>query len=218
LHTSLQIPAQINIQLYQQLQEDGYSETELERIRRVYEFVSSRFAGRYQSSGRPFLCHLVGTASVVARVTRRPALAAAGLVHSVHRTKESRDGSREVADSLRQPIIEAIGAELERYALGFFQTRHHYDVLRQRVGGFQPFEADVATLLLCDDLEKLSSRNVLYSDRPEERIRKFRQKGPDMVALARELGLTSLAEELTQALEATFVSEIPRVLRQSSGS
>lgn len=216
--TGLLVHAQSNVQLYQQLQEDGYSETELAGIFRVYEFVRARFAGRYQSSGRSFVCHLVGTASIMARVTRQPTLTAAGLIHSVYRTKDSRHGSREVAHSLRQPIIDAVGSEPERYALGFFQTRHHYDTLRQRVDKFQPFESNVATLLLCDDLEKLSSRNVLYGNRLEERLRKYSRQGDDMVALAKGLGHISLSDELAQALKKISVAKISPVLRHAARS
>ena len=60
--------AQTNIQLYNQLAELGYTAEDVRRVHRGYGLAMQLFTGSYRGSGRPFLSHLVGTASVLASV------------------------------------------------------------------------------------------------------------------------------------------------------
>src|SRR5262249_60214679 len=60
--------AQTNIQLYNQLAELGYTADDVRRVHRAYGLAMQLFTGSYRGSGRPFLSHLVGTASVLASV------------------------------------------------------------------------------------------------------------------------------------------------------
>src|SRR5205809_5329802 len=76
--------AQTNIQLLNQLRAGGYATAELARIRDVYEFAMLLFTGRYQPCGKPFIDHLVGTASILAFLHRPVEVVAAGLIHAAY--------------------------------------------------------------------------------------------------------------------------------------
>ena len=58
--------AQTNIQLFNQLRRDGYSKTDLDLVRDAYELAMVLFSGRFQPSGKSFIAHVVGTASILA--------------------------------------------------------------------------------------------------------------------------------------------------------
>ena len=74
--------AQTNIQLYRQLAELGYPSTDVSRVHRGHSLAMKLFTGLFRGSGRPFLAHLVGTASVLASVRVPIEVVTAGLLHT----------------------------------------------------------------------------------------------------------------------------------------
>ena len=58
--------AQTNLQLLSQMQDAGYAAAEVDRVRAAYAAVLPLFAAHFRGSGKPFLAHLVGTASILA--------------------------------------------------------------------------------------------------------------------------------------------------------
>jgi (p)ppGpp synthase/HD superfamily hydrolase len=66
LKESMHAYAQTNVQLFTQLRSEGYPETERELARDAYEFSIRLFTGLYLPSGKAFIDHLVGTASILA--------------------------------------------------------------------------------------------------------------------------------------------------------
>ena len=57
--------AQTNIQLLNQLHREGYSADDLHLVRVAYRFAMDLFSGQFRASGKTFIAHLVGTASVL---------------------------------------------------------------------------------------------------------------------------------------------------------
>ena len=57
--------AQTNVQLFNQLQSEGYSARDRELVRLAYEFAMGLFTGLFLPSGKTFIDHLVGTASIL---------------------------------------------------------------------------------------------------------------------------------------------------------
>ena len=76
--------AQTNVALYRQMHDFGYAAGALQLARDAYELVSVPFAGHYRACGKPFVCHLVGTASIMASLRVSPELVVAGLLHSAY--------------------------------------------------------------------------------------------------------------------------------------
>ncbi|OOZ42432.1 hypothetical protein [Solemya elarraichensis gill symbiont] len=66
--------AQTNLQLYRQLIACQWSEKELNAARVAYEIAMKLFPCRFRGSGKHFVSHLVGTASVLAAVDLPPVL------------------------------------------------------------------------------------------------------------------------------------------------
>ena len=57
--------AQTNIQLFDQLQHEGYTEDELNVIRDTYALATRLFTGLFRPSGKTFVAHAVGIASIL---------------------------------------------------------------------------------------------------------------------------------------------------------
>lgn len=79
--------AQTILQLYGQPQRQAYSIVEISLVR-----ASSLFTGRFQYSGKPFIAHKGGTASVLGSLRLPAPLVAAGLLHNVYRQGDFGDG------------------------------------------------------------------------------------------------------------------------------
>src|SRR5207247_3257336 len=75
--------AQTNLQLYNQLGGAGFSVADLGLVRVAYELATVLFAGRFQPSGKSFIAHVVGTASILASLRLPARVVAAGRLHHV---------------------------------------------------------------------------------------------------------------------------------------
>lgn len=200
-------PAQTISGLQQQLRDLGLSDAAQHPVRRAWVLAERLFAGRLQASGRPFLSHLVGVASVLARLGCDPSLVASGLLHSVYRNADFGDRAKGPAPANRRRVAEAVGHEVETRLFRIHETRRAYAELRRRVGELDALELDAALIQLADELEKLASGNVLRDPNLEQRRARLRRKGDEMVALARALGFPSLAAELASSLAAVQASD-----------
>jgi predicted HD phosphohydrolase len=60
-----------------------YSEAALNYLCNIYDFALQIFTGRLRGSGKPFLSHLVGTASILATLDAPTRVVAAGLLHDL---------------------------------------------------------------------------------------------------------------------------------------
>src|SRR5262249_52556405 len=77
-------PAQTNLRPYEELREAGRPAEELLGARRAYDLAARLFAGQYRATGKPFVAHLVGVASIVARLGERQAVVVAALLHAAY--------------------------------------------------------------------------------------------------------------------------------------
>tara|TARA_R110000823_G_scaffold27609_18_gene80524 strand:- start:11636 stop:12394 length:759 start_codon:yes stop_codon:yes gene_type:complete len=106
--------AQTNLQLYCQLRRENYGNEVLESTRDAYEFSVPVFSGQYRASGKPFVAHLVGTASVLAAQAESADMLLAGLLHAVYSNADLgfHPGRRRSARQ-RQFLRERIGVGAE---------------------------------------------------------------------------------------------------------
>ncbi|MGB5708108.1 MAG: hypothetical protein WBM41_14910 [Arenicellales bacterium] len=74
--------AQTNLQLYNRLQELDYSHQALGDLRDTYDLARELFSGLYRPSGKTFIAHLVGTASILAECRVSIEVIKAGLMHA----------------------------------------------------------------------------------------------------------------------------------------
>ncbi|MEN8106981.1 MAG: DUF6817 domain-containing protein [Pseudomonadota bacterium] len=208
--------AQTNIQLFNQLQRDGYRAGQLRLIADAYFLATRLFAARVEASGKCFMAHVIGTASILSASVAPAELVAAGLVHNVYCNGDFGDYRKKVTEAKRRRIRDTIGEGAEQYVYRFAMQRWNAAGLRkthEQLSGMQELDRRVVLLYLADQLEKHLGLEILYFRDYEQRCRHYREFGPLLVDMARQLGYSSLSHQLQEALQATLGSTIPAELR-----
>jgi (p)ppGpp synthase/HD superfamily hydrolase len=215
--------AQTNLQLYNQLREDGFPLPALVAVHRAYDALAELYAGFYQGDGKPFVAHGVGVASIVAAIGQPAEIVVVGLLHNVYGNADFGDGLDEtVTPSRRRIIREAVGERVEEL-LGRFR---HLRINRRTVADIRSAlprldETDRRLLLvdIADHLEKYVDLGVLYYGESDWLHESTGHIAGDLVEIAREIGEPRLGEMLAEALEdaAEAAAGVPAELRASDG-
>jgi hypothetical protein len=144
--------AQTNLQLYRQLIEAAWDGESLGMIRRGYELALALFSDAYRSSRRPFVAHLVGTASTLATWGQAPNMVAAGLLHSAYMLGHFGDGKCDVTARRRKVVVAAIGVEAERLVHNYTLTKTEAELARwcENFEKLTDSEREMATLQLAN--------------------------------------------------------------------
>jgi hypothetical protein len=207
-------PAQTNLQLYNQLVALSWSDDDLRRLRAAYELADRVFAGTNRHSGKPFIAHLVGTASIAADVDGRRDLVLAALLHSIYtgggtailRKAPSREAIRGLVESSCEEIIYA-------YATTPWSPAA---LSRALVDGveFDSLQRCVLLLRLVNEVDERVDLGTRYDDkgaplRGDDPV-------PQMVVLAERLDCPKLAAALQDLLDQQRGVEVPVVLRAST--
>jgi (p)ppGpp synthase/HD superfamily hydrolase len=201
--------AQTNIQLFNQLQRQGYSKSELVLIHSAYELAKDLFAGYFIASGRTQIAHVVGTASILASLRVPAGVVAAGLIHNAYHTGDFGDGRRDISDARRRQISGVVGMTVEQYVARFSAVRSSLSMwLRPRsasaeFAGIDPLDAidrQVLLIVLAEQLEH--RRNFEHAGRPHA----------VEAEIAEQLGFPALASELrktiSEAASVEFLAEL----------
>jgi (p)ppGpp synthase/HD superfamily hydrolase len=211
--------AQTISQLYSQLQRNGYSVTDMCRIRDAYELAMELFSGYFQSSGKLLIAHVVGTASILASLRLPVEVVAAGLLHNVYQTGDFGDGRRGTSDARREQVRRVVGKEAEQYVARFATLRLNpqtITAIRDKPHELEPSDRHTVLLRLADQLEHLLDLNVLY--RSDIARQGYVERGPVAIDIAERLGFSTLATDLRRALEETHSTTIPIEPHPSRGS
>lgn len=113
--------AQTYPQLARQLTESGWASDELASVRAAWDLAASLFAGAERGSGKPFIDHLVGTASGVLVGGGSAAAVAAALLHAAYDQGDFGDGRTGPTASHRARLSAAVGAEAEDLVLRYHE-------------------------------------------------------------------------------------------------
>lgn len=205
--------AQTIIQLYNELQSEGYSNSDLIIIRNTYDLAKSIFTGHFQPSGKIFISHGVGTASILASRKLPIHLIAAGLIHNVYLKGDFGDGIRGISKSRRNYLKHIIGKEVEEYVAGFATMRWNLEVIStisDKIDELSLIDRDIILLHLADHLEHLLDLDVLYFN--ETGSQQYINTTHFGVELAKKLGFIDLAIELERIGKEVKMGKIPAEL------
>lgn len=211
--------AQSIIQLFNQLRRDGWVNDDLVRVAHAYELSKHLFTGSFRPSGKPFLEHLVGTASILASLDAPPGVVVAGLVHAAYEHGDFGTIARGISKAKREEVRRAVGREVEERIARYTNLRLSSQVLpslRDRLEGLDAMDREVLLMRLSDTLEDHLDLGILYCSNAEVRQRFTERHGPTLVDMAGRLGYPALAEELLRAFEAVSSSPIPIELHAES--
>lgn len=99
---------QTNIQLYCRLLADGRSAEDLRQIHDAYNLAAQLFAGQIRPEGRPFTCHLVGVAGILATLGEPSHVICAGLLHSALSQGDFGAGRGQVGNAARRLLERSV--------------------------------------------------------------------------------------------------------------
>lgn len=212
----MSVYAQTSIQLFNQLRRDGYRNGQLRLIADAYYLSAQLFTSRFQTSGKCFMSHVIGTASILSAHAAPAELVAAGLVHNVYCNGDFGIYRRTITESKRRRIRNAIGETAEQYVYGFrtrcWNIAGLYET-REQLPEMGELERRVVLLYLADQLEKHQDLEILYREDYRQQCHYYREVGPLLGDMAEQLGYPTLSRELQTTVRTTLESTVPDVLR-----
>jgi gluconolactonase len=213
--------AQTNAQLYNQVRGAGYSVADLSLIRDAYELAIVLFTGRFQPSGKSFIAHAVGTASILASLKLPAPVVAAGLLHNVFENGDFGDGRRGITRGRHDKIAGTLGSEVAEYLARFpslFWNSRTGRLARNDLNGLTTVDRHVLLILISEHLEHLLDLDILFYD--ESVRRTYLSNSAIGAEVADKMGFTALAAELKNTIREMKFSERPvepaRALKNSS--
>lgn len=149
--------AQTNLQLYRQLRLMAYTEQDIAEIARAYRLAVTSFSGLYRISGKAFLSHLVGTASLLVSRQAPLAVVQAGLLHAIYMNGDLgfHPGMRQSARK-REHVRTLLGEEVETLISEYDAMRWTPDTIRnctQNYATLSPTQKDTVLIRLANVYE-----------------------------------------------------------------
>lgn len=145
-------PAQTNLELYAQAIERGYDETRLKQLSEAYRFALRQVYPLVRGSEKPFIAHLVGTASLVLESAAPADWVLGALLHALYQRRVPFEGC--LAPDARRPVVAARFGTAVDDLLFRYTAMEDSDPAGWLVAG-KVIEPDVLTLRLADELEDL---------------------------------------------------------------
>ena len=158
--------AQTNLALYQQLAEHRYPRAEREQVAHAYRLAMRLFSGLYRGSEKPFLSHLVGTASVLATEKAPLNTVIAGLLHAAYMTGDFgfQSGQR-TTQRKREFLRQRVGDEVEALISAYTDFPWNSTAIaryREQAGTLQAQERQLLLIRLANELEDQLDQGMLY--------------------------------------------------------
>lgn len=104
--------AQTNLQLYSQMRQTGFSSADIQTMQHDYETACLLFSPLCRSTGRPFLCHAVGTASAAMMEGAGILDVRAALLHAAYKHGRFPDHKKKKTQRHTGWLKERCGTEL----------------------------------------------------------------------------------------------------------
>jgi (p)ppGpp synthase/HD superfamily hydrolase len=213
--------AQTNLQLYNQLRAQGYSDKQLVVVRDAYEFLITIYPGYYQADGKPFVAHSVGVASILGYLNFPIDFVAVGLLHNVYGNGDFGDGLSHVTTRHRRRIVrEAVGERIEAAIERFPRSRIKLETISNLINSLDhlgEIDKRLVVIDLADYLEKYVDLGVCYWGNSRWVTDAIAEHGETLIAIASRLGYRQLVTMLSEAFTRASASNIPAYLRASNG-
>ena len=208
--------AQTPVALLRQMRDAGYPASEIVAVGRASDLAARLFAGLHRASGKPFVAHLTGTASVLASIGSPLRLVVAGILHATYVLGRFGDGPSGATPSRRALLAGSIGGSAEeivfRYAtLPWEQGETNGSSMT--MDRLDPLERDVVVARLANEVEEAIDCGILFHLDGESRRALYLAATPRWSAWARQLGHEPLARALEDAADSLAREADPGALR-----
>jgi (p)ppGpp synthase/HD superfamily hydrolase len=210
--------AQTHLQLLNQLRDHGFSSADLVTVDSAHTYARELFAGCYRASGKPFVCHLVGTASVLASLDVPVAVVTAGLLHAVYMRGDFGAGWLGRSDLKRAQVRQRIGTEIEDLIHRY--TLHPWEIdtpaaIETRLAQGDQIDRAVVLIRLANEVDDHFDAGILYCRDATVRLERVRQVRHAVVDTARRLGQPKLSSALEIAFDRCLSIRVPAQIQTS---
>ena len=214
--------AQTNLQLYRQMQDCSYSQHDLVLVDKAHRLAMQLFAGYYRPNNKPFIAHLVGTASILAAAQQPAYVIAAGLLHSAYWLGLGRKGAG-VKPHYRKELTTLLGVQAEQLVYEYSNRQWSVQDFSISVDDLLSLTAEEKLLYLI----KLADIHEEFLDaghhyQPKKKLLWDEDKSAlylqDVGRLIGELGYGNWAEEFRRAVETSSPEIPPAVCSQAKSS
>ena len=157
--------AQTNLQLQNQLDERGWSEADRIRVGRAYTLACELFAATLRPSGKTFLAHVLGTASIAVDSGASADEAIAAILHAAYFHGDFGDGRSGTTDEKRAEVRRVVGSAAEQlvHDYGAWPWRERIAALQQNgAEALRPDERQLAHLRIANEIEDWLDLAVAY--------------------------------------------------------
>jgi (p)ppGpp synthase/HD superfamily hydrolase len=208
--------AQTNIQLFNQLYRSQYSELDLQYIKQAYTFGQELFTSLSRGSGKPFMCHLVGTASILASLHAPIQIVTAGLLHASYIYGQwSGDDGPGITECKRRKVRAVVGYETEGLIAQYTRLKWNKNTIPSIYEGLENLDHQARQVLLvrlANELEDHLDGGVLYCGNAEQRLEYICSSLYLSVEIAQRIHYPQLAAALEDAFRETITQQLPPVL------
>lgn len=156
-------PAQTNLELYAQAIARGYAPDQRRMLADAYVFALRQVFSLARGSGKPFVAHLVGTASLVMESGCPDDWVIGALLHALYQRRVPFEGGLAPEDR-RRVLADRFGARVDDLVHRY--TAFESEDLGAFVGEGAVGEADVLTLRLADELEDVTGHALALHGTP----------------------------------------------------
>jgi Domain of unknown function (DUF6817) len=215
--TEFDARAQTNLQLYARMLDAGYDSGALKSVRDAYALAALLFAGQLRPEGRPFLCHVVGVAGILAMIDAPLPTVIGGLLHSAYTHGDFGLGRGEVNRAARSRLRAAVGVEIEGLVAAYSSMPWNAAPVTQYaadVGALSAEVRQVVVIRLANAIEDALDEGLQLSRKTENPNRAIALES--LVGLAAGVGQPRLASALRCALDPGRVTTDLEALRESS--
>lgn len=205
--------AQTNIQLYGQLLAMGYSSDSLRQVRQAYDLAGVLFSAQYRPNGKPFVCHLVGTASILAEHGGALPVVLAGLLHAAYAEGEFASIRSSITRYKRQIVRNAIGDDVENLIWRYTSLRWNSkaaSLLVSRIHDLHEKDRTVVFMRIANELEEAVTSDILFE--PQGRRSRKAVCLSYCSQLAEALDRTDLAREIVEVFGTVSGNDMPAEL------
>jgi hypothetical protein len=212
--------AQSILELLSQLYLDGYDRSDLCLARDAYALAMRAFTGLVRPSGKLFIDHAVGTASVLHVAGAPPAITRAGLIHSIYAHGDLGRWREGISKTSRREVAAVVGTEVEELVAGYAAlgwNRGTVSAIATELKTYDAIGRGVVLMRLANEVDEHLDGGVLYLSDAERRRQASMLRLPLLVTMAEELGYPILASELGRVFEETLSSRIPGWLPEGPG-
>ncbi|MFQ3612353.1 MAG: DUF6817 domain-containing protein [Cyanobacteriota bacterium] len=208
----MQSYAQTNLQLFNQVLQQNYSLEDLQQLAKAYRVTIELFTGMFRPSGKTFVAHLVGTASILASLNLSIDVVIAGLLHAAYANGDFGVGGRKgITPAKRFYLQSRLGNRVESYIEQYTKLKWDPDAparLLSRMEELDQTDKDVLLIRLANELEEYLDCGMVYNGM-EKGQRYLKHDSIAIKNLALELGFPILAQSLFEAIEFNEHTSIP---------